>query len=39
MNTSAQARKVLNGLGILVALLLYFGFMIMPVSVLVGLVK
>ncbi len=39
MNTSRRARKVLNGLAIFVAVLLYAGFMVMPLSVLLGLVK
>jgi len=35
-NTSAKARTVLNGCAWLVAILLYIGFMIMPVAVLTG---
>jgi succinate dehydrogenase / fumarate reductase cytochrome b subunit len=35
-NTSAKARTVLNGCAWAVALLLYIGFMIMPVAVLFG---
>lgn len=38
-NTSPNARRILNGLGWFVAVLLYVGFMIMPVAVLVGMVK
>ncbi len=38
-NTSAGARKVLNGLAVFVAALLYLGFMIMPIAVYAGLVK
>ena len=35
-NTSAQARAILNGCAWAVAILLYIGFMIMPVAVLFG---
>ena len=35
-NTSAKARAVLNGCAWAVALLLFIGFMIMPVAVLFG---
>ncbi len=35
-NTSAKARAVLNGCAWAIALLLYIGFMIMPVAVLFG---
>jgi succinate dehydrogenase / fumarate reductase cytochrome b subunit len=35
-NTSAKARVVLNGCAWAIALLLYIGFMIMPVAVLFG---
>lgn len=36
LNTSANARKVLNILGIIVAVVLFVGFMSMPVAVLFG---
>lgn len=36
LNLSAQSRAILNGLAIFVAVLLYFGFMAMPVAVLLG---
>ncbi len=38
-NTSAKARVVLNGCAWVVAILLYIGFMIMPVAVFLGWVK
>lgn len=38
-NTSPKARSVLNGLAWVIAVLLYVGFMIMPVAVLFGAVK
>lgn len=38
-NTSPTARKVLNGTAIAVALILFAGFMIMPVAVLFGGIK
>lgn len=38
-NVSEVARKVLNWCAYAVAILLYFGFMIMPVAVLMGFVK
>lgn len=38
-NTSARTRVVWNGLAYAIAVLLYVGFMIAPVAVLVGLVK
>ncbi len=38
-NTSAKARAVLNGCAWAVALLLYIGFMIMPVAVLFGWIR
>ncbi len=38
-NTSPRARSVLNGLAWVIAVLLYVGFMIMPVAVLFGAVK
>lgn len=38
-NVSARSRQVLNGLAIFVAVLLYAGFMIMPIAVQLGMVK
>jgi succinate dehydrogenase / fumarate reductase cytochrome b subunit len=38
-NTSPKARAVLNGCAWVVAILLYIGFMIMPVAVLFGVLK
>lgn len=38
-NTSAKARGVLNGCAWVIALLLYIGFMIMPVAVLFGWIQ
>lgn len=38
-NTSAKARGTLNGLAWIVAVLLFVGFMVMPLAVLLGMVK
>ncbi len=38
-NTSPKARGVLNGLAWIVAVLLYVGFMVMPLAILFGMVK
>ena len=38
-NVSRKARQILNGLAWFVAVLLYAGFMIMPIAVLAGQVK
>ncbi|HPZ49414.1 MAG TPA: succinate dehydrogenase cytochrome b subunit [Propionibacteriaceae bacterium] len=38
-NVSAKSRRLLNALAIVLAVLLYVGFMIMPIAVLAGMVK
>lgn len=38
-NTSAKARGTLNGLAWIIAVLLFVGFMVMPLAVLLGMVK
>ncbi|MBK7821527.1 MAG: succinate dehydrogenase cytochrome b subunit [Tessaracoccus sp.] len=38
-NTSTEARKVLNLVAIVVAVVLYVGFMIMPLAILFGVIK
>jgi len=37
-NTSPNARKVLNVLGIIVAVALFVGFMSMPLAILIGVI-